>query len=293
MQRSFIIGEEWLYYKIYCGAKTADILLVNSIMPLMEKLIKEKQIDKWFFIRYKDPENHIRLRLHFMEVNLLGHVIKELKNTLKPYIANDSINRLIIDTYKRELERYGGSTIDIAESLFYNDSHFIVSALTLGADEEQLILLMLKSMDDFLTNCGLNMARKLDFAVEQMGYYKEEQGVNKQVNKQLGKKFRERSVAINNFILALKPKEYNSIQVLLVEKSHQDKPIINQFLNQKKQNRESDSFNVFVGSLLHMSVNRAFRSQQRTYEMLLYDFLVRFYREKMEFLLAKNKKYDY
>lgn len=30
-----------------------------------------------------------------------------------------------------------------------------------------------------------------------------------------------------------------------------------------------------------MSVNRLFRNQQRTYEMLLYDFLVRFYNRQI------------
>ncbi|WP_392348660.1 lantibiotic dehydratase C-terminal domain-containing protein [uncultured Polaribacter sp.] len=51
-QRTFVIGDKWLYYKIYCGVKTADMLLLEVIKPLTEQLIEEKIIDKWFFIGY-------------------------------------------------------------------------------------------------------------------------------------------------------------------------------------------------------------------------------------------------
>ena len=38
MKRKFILGEEWLYYKIYCGKRTADVILTQVIKPLAENL---------------------------------------------------------------------------------------------------------------------------------------------------------------------------------------------------------------------------------------------------------------
>jgi len=61
-QRTFIPGDAWVYYKIYTGAKTSDILLTEIIKPVAEKLIEQELIDQWFFIRYADPKHHIRVR---------------------------------------------------------------------------------------------------------------------------------------------------------------------------------------------------------------------------------------
>jgi len=51
-KRTFIIGDEWLYFKVYTGYKTADTLLTDTVFPLSQYLLKEKLIDHWFFIRY-------------------------------------------------------------------------------------------------------------------------------------------------------------------------------------------------------------------------------------------------
>ena len=56
-------GDKWLYYKLYCGVRISDSLLTDLVLPLVIKLTTESLIEKWFFIRYSDPENHIRLRL--------------------------------------------------------------------------------------------------------------------------------------------------------------------------------------------------------------------------------------
>jgi len=277
MQRTFITGSEWLYYKIYCGAKTSDILLEETIRPLMGKLVRGKKIDKWFFIRYRDPDYHIRLRLHFFEIKHIGSVIEEVKNELLPYVNNDSIHKVQLDIYQRELERYGENTMEQAESLFYNDSVCCCQALENIIEEDVWILCTLKSMDDLLENFGFNANKKLAFATQQMGLYKEEFEINKSTNRDLSKKFRERKIDIGNFLnQPAGQQEFKSLFNLLQDKSQKDKAIIKEALDPK--NNISILYNKLVSSLIHMSVNRAFRSKQRVYEMLLYDFLVRYYR---------------
>ncbi|HBX51207.1 MAG: hypothetical protein A2275_06955 [Bacteroidetes bacterium RIFOXYA12_FULL_35_11] len=61
--RYFIPGSEWLYYKIYCGPKTADTIIENVFLPVSSKLFENSLIKKWFFIRYSDSDLHLRFRI--------------------------------------------------------------------------------------------------------------------------------------------------------------------------------------------------------------------------------------
>ncbi|WP_127138032.1 thiopeptide-type bacteriocin biosynthesis protein [Flagellimonas oceanensis] len=69
--RNFALGSEWLYYKIYIGPQTGDALLSQAIKPLVSNLIGRKLIDKWFFIRYTDPDFHIRIRLKISDTKYI------------------------------------------------------------------------------------------------------------------------------------------------------------------------------------------------------------------------------
>ncbi len=75
MQRDFCLGSQWLYYKIYTGVKTADHILVKKLSTIIFSLEKEKKIQKWFFIRYRDPEEHIRLRFLVDDIDNLMVII--------------------------------------------------------------------------------------------------------------------------------------------------------------------------------------------------------------------------
>jgi len=78
IQRSFIIGSEWLYYKIYTGPKTSDLVLTDIIKPVVANLIANDTIDSWFFIRYNDPKHHIRVRFHYNKPADVAIIINEL-----------------------------------------------------------------------------------------------------------------------------------------------------------------------------------------------------------------------
>ncbi|MBA4056593.1 MAG: hypothetical protein C0490_17900, partial [Marivirga sp.] len=64
VRRNFALGSEWLYYKIYCSTTAADQILREFVRPLSSGLVKDEVIDRWFYIRYNDPDSHIRLRFH-------------------------------------------------------------------------------------------------------------------------------------------------------------------------------------------------------------------------------------
>ena len=136
IQRSFIPGDSWLYYKIYAGSKSADLILAEVIKPLGDFLIKNNFINKWFFLRYGDPNFHIRLRFQVKEEKSIQFIISYFVSQLKPYLEKDIIWKVQLDTYNRELERYGIQTMELSEDLFFYDSKLIVNFLNLIEGDE-------------------------------------------------------------------------------------------------------------------------------------------------------------
>lgn len=75
IQRTFLPGCQWVYIKLYTGNKIADDMLIQVISPVIKELKKKTYIDKWFFIRYTDPDFHLRIRLWVIDVQYIGEII--------------------------------------------------------------------------------------------------------------------------------------------------------------------------------------------------------------------------
>ena len=91
MKRKLYPGDKWLYVKIYASSVQCETLLITKIPQLISSLTKQSLIQKWFFIRYADPENHIRLR--FL-----------LSDTERIAVINVNNNSPIIERYIERLE---------------------------------------------------------------------------------------------------------------------------------------------------------------------------------------------
>ncbi|MCX8492045.1 MAG: thiopeptide-type bacteriocin biosynthesis protein, partial [Cyclobacteriaceae bacterium] len=121
VQRSFLSGDQWCYVKIYCGVKTADKILIDVLKPIAHELLAKEKITMWFFIRYADPDHHIRVRFSG-HGNFYAEVTETLNKAFAPYLESHLIWKVQTDTYNRELERYGAVNMDNSESLFFYDS---------------------------------------------------------------------------------------------------------------------------------------------------------------------------
>jgi thiopeptide-type bacteriocin biosynthesis protein len=131
MKRDFCIGSEWLYYKICTGVKTADLILMEKLYPIILDLKEEKTIDKWFFIRYNDPDDHIRIRFNCKTPENISIVIAKMHLVLDELLEENLVWKVQIDTYQREIERYGERSIEDSETLFWHDSEMILQYLFL------------------------------------------------------------------------------------------------------------------------------------------------------------------
>jgi hypothetical protein len=55
-------GSHCLFAKLYCSQSTADYLLLEVIEPLARREMEAGHVVSWFYIRYGDPDWHLRVR---------------------------------------------------------------------------------------------------------------------------------------------------------------------------------------------------------------------------------------
>ncbi|GAE66019.1 lantibiotic dehydratase [Chryseobacterium indologenes] len=278
-QRQFFPGSEWLYIKIYTGVKTADIILEEAIAFFIEDLQKNNHISKWFFIRYTDPEPHLRIRLKVSNINNYNTIFEKINDALKEYTESGEISNIIVDTYNREIERYGENTMDDAETLFQNNSEFTLQCL--HYDDEEKIIVSMYYIDQTLDEINLTIPEKLGWIRNFNNVFKQEFNADKKLNSQLDKKYREFKLKFVDFLTSeefSKEREY-IINILAGNLAFQN--IINHNENQSL----GMSLQVFFQSIFHMNINRLFISDQRLFEMVIYDYLLRHYKTTINYPL--------
>jgi len=286
IQRFFFIGDEWLYYKIYCGPKTADSILKDVIQPITNSLKANNEIDKWFFIRYSDPKNHLRVRFHLTSKNSLINIITMMNKALQEYVWADLVWNINIDTYKREIERYGINTIKYAEDIFCNDSDLTINILSMignDVEERKRWIIGLLSIDTFIDDFGYSLDKKVELIELMKETFTQEFNLNKGLKIQLDNKYRQEHQTIES-ILNIGEKtevEYQPIIEAIRKRSEANKSIIEHILEIKNNNNLEKPLNEYMWSYLHMINNRLFRTQQRTHELVMYYLLFKYYKSKL------------
>jgi thiopeptide-type bacteriocin biosynthesis protein len=293
IQRNFSIGSEWLYFKLYCGVKVADKILLENIKPLIEELFKKQLIDSWFFIRYSDPDNHLRVRFHLPDTSKIGEVIQLFYQFIRPAESVKYIWKIQTETYVRELERYGFENITLSEKLFYFDSQSILFFLesTEGDEREHIRWLWgTRAIDDLLSNFQVNLLDKLALMEALKNSFGREFGIDLALKQQIDKKYRENRPAIEA-ILNIENEvisQFSEIPILLREKAVHIKPIVDEILNCHHQKQLHVSVYNLLSSHIHMLLNRLIPANQRLHELLIYDFLFRHYKS-VEMKKGKEK----
>ncbi|PKQ63549.1 hypothetical protein BZG02_09260 [Labilibaculum filiforme] len=290
VKRTFILGDEWLYYKLYCGPKTADDILAQIIKPVVEELLSKKIIDKWFFIRYSDPKTHLRVRFHYNNPQKIYHIISLVNNTSLSFIENDLLWTIQTDTYQREIERYGENTIELAEELFFHDSEMIINMIDMiKGDEGEIIrwLFAVRAIDSLLDDFNYDDQQKLHLLENLKEGFGREFGMNKMLKLQLDKKFRNERQNISNVLNREMDSKSDMLPLfdLLQQKSIRTEHISKKIISIDKNKKLPRALDDLMSSYIHMLVNRLFKSKQRLHEMVIYDFLYRYYKSE----IAKNK----
>jgi lantibiotic biosynthesis protein len=125
-------GSEWLFAKLYSPPSFQDDFVGGLLRDFVLDILGRNLATRWFYIRYSDPEPHLRLRFKGEPRSLVGELLPALSAWAETLLAGGFCHRLSLDTYERELERYGGEAgIDIAEEIFCADSDATTELLAL------------------------------------------------------------------------------------------------------------------------------------------------------------------
>lgn len=274
IKRVFPPGSEWIFLKLYAGTASVDHLLLDVVKPALEAFDRETgRSHQWFFLRYGDPEWHLRVRWK-ITADESGASQTAVARISEQGLKGGSVWRVQLDTYQREVERYGGDVgMEVSESVFYFDSEASCSILCklreLGAIENRWHA-CLKSWDAFLTAADLSLEQKRDFVRRRRADFELGGARTKQLHVSLGYRFRRDRKQLESLlrddVIDLRP-----VTELLAQRTLKLQPLV----------RELREFGAPVHSLLssylHMSANRLLRAAHKEHEWVIYDYLERLY----------------
>ena len=130
-------------------------------------------------------------------------------------------------------------------------------------DDETRFLTLFKWLEKILLLFKFEDTGLLSFLERMQEQFKEEFSVDKRVRKELSNTYRKLAPALFD------KEDTNALKI------YNPTETVERFLKLKKEQKLEVSLDNVVASFIHMSVNRCFRSKQRLYEMMLYDFLYR------------------
>jgi thiopeptide-type bacteriocin biosynthesis protein len=284
--RTLAPGSEWLYIKLYTGTATADQLLCELISPVVVAAMRSGVAVAWFFIRYEDPDWHLRVRLRGSPEGLLQRVLPSLNVAVVPHLANGGLWRVQLDTYEREVERYGGiEAVAIAEQLFHADSEAALDIINVYQGDEGAEArwrLAFRGIDLLLTDLGFDLKAKHQIVANGRNRLFREIRGDGELNRQMGEKYRKERKALELLLDPGQDKD-NFLDLGLAalhRRSEQFVPIVDRLMRCKHDGLLLRPLEELAASYIHMSLNRVLRSAHRAQELVLYDFLDRIYESR-------------
>jgi thiopeptide-type bacteriocin biosynthesis protein len=283
LRRTFAPGSEWLYAKLYTGHATSDQILTEAIAPLV------RDVPAWFFIRYGDPHWHVRFRVHGEPAWLYGELLPKLAAEARAMLDDGRLWKLQLDTYEREVERYGGAAgIELAERLIAADSACVIEILDMLAGDAGIDArwrLALRGIDQLLEDLGFDLAGRLAIMQRTRDAFAREHRVDAAVGFQrgLGDKYRKERGALDALLDRARDADSDLAPGLerIAARSAANAPIVAELRAAEQRGALTLSLTELAPSYVHMHVNRLIRSAQRAHELVLYDLLARLYESKL------------
>lgn len=264
---TFFPGQEWLYFKIYCNESISDRILTEAIVQFVSDVMNENKIKQWFFIRFNDPDSHIRLRLKITRMSTIGSLIYRLYKVLAQFISNKEVYKIELSTYVRETQRYHYPGIEFYEDFFFTDSKYVCSVLTNKPDDMKKILDSLIWMNTFITLRFSNLETCRDYAEKIATTYLAETGNHIENIHNINSEYRKLRNQVDNIVL--KKADINIIETY------------------SPNNIRSIPVDI-LSSAIHMHINRMFNHGSRQYELFLYQLLALAYKSCQYKLPTKN-----
>jgi thiopeptide-type bacteriocin biosynthesis protein len=123
-------GGEWLYLRVYAAPGRHGELITRHLPELARQAAPVT--DRWFFLRYRDDEPHLRVRFHGEPPAVNTHLLPAAHRWADGLATAGVISGIVLDTYRPEIDRYGGpELIEAAEHVFSADTRSVLEQLAL------------------------------------------------------------------------------------------------------------------------------------------------------------------
>lgn len=281
-KRTYLPGDEWLYFKLYSHPSISNNILLKKVSKIIGGLRKQNTLKCWYFIRYTDTDTHLRVRMRINKNNT-SEVMQYFEKNIRNDFEKGRINNLLLDTYKREIERYGAYTIEYVERIFEASSDLIINFLKKKSktqssySELHLALFTANIILEVFLKSPTEYISLLKLIHESMKHEFED---SRSVTFQLNNKYREYAAFIDNM-------NTNTTSVVIVRKKELNNYIKVLNLLKTKANAFSDEkLNKMVADLLHMHLNRVFTENHRKQEFIIYYLL---YKHHLSLKARKTK----
>ncbi len=286
-------GSNWTYARLYCGTLTAERLLSTELPSFIATLEAEQRIDRWFFIRYTDPDFHIRLRLHSAEPDDRRAVQSQLEELCADWLRSGDMWNIDMGTYCPETNRYGGpEALETAERMFHCDSECaldLIRSTRRDPSGDSRFRMALLGANALLADFGLDLESRLDLATRTRNSLAQEHNVGREHNvgpqfwKEVGSRFRSARHELTALLEHLSNNDsetsepYTSTRKAIQARSARLRPFVTIYRELEAAGQLTQRWPDIVRSFGHMFLNRMFRNHPRAQEMLVYDYLSRLY----------------
>lgn len=267
VNHTFFPGSEWTCLNLYLGPGAADRWIMDTLPALIQDLRQTDAALAYFFVRYPDPEFHLRLRIHSHHPGMLALAVDAVSRHSKALMDINYLWKLEVDTYMREINRYGADLIDRFEILFCADAAFWTAALGRisreSAPEHLRWQAGLISMLAYLRDFSPDIRRHLE--------------ITRGVRDALAAEWQPDQAYTNRL-----DQKYRRLEAVLYPITRQEH-VLDHLLGDLLRKRSAVFCEVFPDSLpsraisdvIHMSLNRCFRSKHRLQEYILHYYLLK------------------
>ncbi len=250
-------GSEWLYWQIFCHPMRMDTL-ITGFEPVLKAL--KKEIACWFFIRYRENGDHLRLRVRPGDPRLATQFLTAVSGALNDALQSGQVSGFRLETYRPEAHRYGPQQMPQAEQHFSADSRYVLELLK----------------RNYPAMIKYRLCAPLFSRVEESGLFSPGE-FRELVNRISGSYNREHGLSPDEFkLLNAEYKRYRN--TLLPKLTRREQQLQDRFIQSALHTLAQYPSNLraaIFGDLIHMHVNRLFSDNQRSHEMMLYYFLVK------------------
>ncbi|GAB3729404.1 hypothetical protein GCM10027594_11490 [Hymenobacter agri] len=268
---SLLPGFTCQYLKLYASPELLESLLALKFLPWLTKLQKNNVISHYFFIRYVDPDFHIRLRLFGNPIDL-NALFESFEASFTEEILSGKLAKLQVDTYEREVDRYANMVL--SEQVFYRDSQCALKLLKYIHKLQESNLKWLYALagvhyilNDF--NFVLPERKELLESIRDFYLSQQDQASITQVRRNTSNFYRSHKGEIVELLSCAKT-SYVFLHETFKERSNHLAPLVAEL--------RSEAVVSNVKSFIHMSLNRLFDSHANEQETIIYDLLLLFYR---------------